>query len=62
MFSKSDTTNWSFIFYEITEIFIDTIPSYKIDYLPERNIEALLEKKNLSLKENKDVNKALNLS
>ena len=35
-FSKSDTTNWSYKLYKITEIINDTIPSYKIYNLPER--------------------------
>ena len=35
-FSKSDTTNWSYKLYKITEIIKDTIPSYKIKNLPER--------------------------
>ena len=30
-FSKEDTTNWSYKLYKITQIFIDTIPSYKIN-------------------------------
>ena len=61
-FSKSDTTNWSYKLYKITEIINDTIPSYKIDNLPERYNESLLKKTVLSLKQNKDVMKALNLS
>ena len=35
-FSKSDTTNWSYKLYKITEIINGTIPSYHIDNLPER--------------------------
>ena len=35
-FSKGDTTNWSYKLYKITEIIIDTIPTYHIDKLPER--------------------------
>ena len=31
MFSKSDTTNWSYKLYKITEIIKDTIPSHHID-------------------------------
>ena len=30
-FSKSDTTNWSYKLYEITEFINDTIPTYEID-------------------------------
>ena len=53
-FSKSNTTNWSYKLYKITEIFNDTIPSYRLDNLPERYNESLLKKTDLALKENKD--------
>ena len=59
---KSDTTNWSFKLYKITEIINDTKPSYKIDNLKERHNEALLKKTELTLKENNTVMKKLNLS
>ena len=36
VFSKGDSTNYSYKLYTITEIIHDTIPSYRIDYLPER--------------------------
>ena len=36
VFSKGDSTNWSYKLYTITEVIHDTIPSYRIDYLPER--------------------------
>ena len=61
-FSKSDTNNWSYKFYKITEINKDRVPSYKINQLPGRYNEALLKKTELTLKENKDVMKALNLN
>ena len=61
-FSKGDTTNWSYKLYKITEIINDTKPSYKIDKLKERYNESLLKKTELTLKENKDVMKKLNLS
>ena len=61
-FSKGDTTNWSYKLYKITEIIIDTIPSYKIDKLSERYNESLLKKTELTLKENDNVMKKLNLS
>ena len=35
VFSKGDSTNYSFKFYTNTEVIHDTIPSYRIDYLPE---------------------------
>ena len=60
-FSKSDTTNWSYKLYKITEIINDTIPSDKIDNLPERYNESLLKKTNLTMKENKDVMKKLKI-
>ena len=60
-FSKGDTTNWSDKLYKIKEIFKDTIPSYHIDNLSERYNESLLKKTELSLKQNKDAMKALNL-
>ena len=31
IFSEGDTINWSYILYKNTEIFNDTIPSFKID-------------------------------
>ena len=61
-FSKGDTTNWSYKLYKITEIINDTVPSYKIDNLSERYNESLLKKTELSLKENDNVMKKLNLS
>ena len=60
-FSKSDTTNWSYKLYKITEIVNDTIPRYEIDNLSERYNESLLKKTELTLKQNKDVMKVLNL-
>ena len=62
MFPKGDTTNWSYKLYKITEIIKDTIPSYHIDNLSERYNESLLKKTELSLQQNKDVMKALNLN
>ena len=62
MFSKGDTTNWSYKLYKITEIVNDTIPSYKINNLPERYNESLLKKTDLELKEKDNVMKKLNLS
>ena len=62
MFSKSDTINWSYKLYKITEIINDTEPSYKIDNLPERYSKNLLRKRDLTLKENNTVMKILNLS
>ena len=61
-FSKSDTTNWSYKLYNITEIINDTIPSYRLDNLPERYNEALLKKTELAMKENDIVIKKLNIA
>ena len=36
VFSKGDSTNWSYKLYTITEVVHDTIPSYRINYLPEK--------------------------
>ena len=61
VFSKGDSTNWSYKLYTITEIIHDTIPSYRIDYLPERYNENLLLPTKLTLEENNQVMKELNL-
>ena len=61
MFSKSDTTNWSYKLYKITEIFNDTIPAYKINNLSERYNESLLKKTELTMKENDNVMKKLRI-
>ena len=61
VFSKGDSTNYSYILYTITEIIHDTIPSYRINYLPERYNENLLLHTKLSLDENDQVMKKLNL-
>ena len=62
IFSKFDSTNWSYNLYKITEIIDDTIPSYRLEIYPERYNEALLQKSKLSLAENNKVMKKLNLS
>ena len=61
-FSKRDTTNWSYKLYKITEINNDTIPSYKTDNLKEIFNESLLKKTELTMKENKDVMKKINIT
>ena len=61
-FSKGDTTNWSHKLDKITEIVNDTVPSYKNGNLPERYNESILRKTELSMKEDKDVMKVLNLN
>ena len=59
MFSKGDTTNWSYNLYKIIQIINDTIPSYHIHNLKERYNESLLKKTELTMKENDNVMKKL---
>ena len=61
VFSKGDSTNYSYKLYTITEIIHDTIPSYRIDYLPERYNENLLLHTKLTLEQNNQIMKKLNL-
>ena len=61
VFSKGDSTNYSYKLYTITEVIHNTIPSYRIDYLPERYNQNLLPPTKLSLEENNEVMKKLNL-
>ena len=61
VFSKGDSTNYSYKLYTITEVIHDTIPSYRIDYLPERYNENLLLPTKLTLEQNNQVMKNLNL-
>ena len=61
VFSKGDSTNWSYKLYTITEVIYDTIPSYRINYLPERYNEIFLLSTKLSLEENNQIMKELNL-
>ena len=61
VFSKGDSTNYSYKLYTITEVIHDTIPSYRINYLPERYNENLLLPTKLSLEQNNKIMKKLNL-
>ena len=61
-FSKSDTANWSYKLYKITEIINDTIPSYHMDNLKGRYNESSLKKTKLTQKENDNVMKKLNIT
>ena len=61
VFSKGDSTNWSYEFYTITEFIHDFIPSYRIDCLPERYNENLFLPTKLSLEQKNQVMKKLNL-
>ena len=61
VFSKGDSTNWSYKLYTITEVIHDTIPSYRIDHLPERYNENLVLPTKLCLEQNIKIMKELNL-
>ena len=61
VFSKGDSTNWSYKLYTITEIIHDTIPSYRINYLHERYNQNLLLPTKLSLEQNNQIMKEVNL-
>ena len=61
VFSKGDSTNYSYKLYNITEVIHDTIPSYRINYLPERYNENILLPTKLTLEENNKIMKDLNL-
>ena len=61
VFSKGDSTNYSYEIYTITEILHDTIPAYRINCLPERYNENLLLPTKLTLDENNQIMKELNL-
>ena len=58
LFSKADSTNWSYVLYKITEVIDDTIPSYKSNNYPERYNEDSITKIStiLFLKNNKVMN------
>ena len=61
VFSKGDSTNWSYKLFTKTEVIHDTIPSYGINFLPERYNENSLLPTKLSLEENNKVMKKLTL-
>ena len=61
VFSKGDSTNYSYKLYTITEVIDNTIPSYRNNYLPDRYDENLLLPTKLSLEENNQAMKELNL-
>ena len=61
VFSKGDSTNYSYKLPTITKIIHDTISSYRINYLPERYNENLLFPTKLTLEPNNLVMKELNL-
>ena len=60
-FSKGDSTNSSYKLYTNTEIIHDTIPSNRNNYLPKIYNENLLLPTNITLEQNNQVMKELNL-
>ena len=62
VFSKGDSTSWSYKLYTITEVLYNTIHSYRINYLPERYNKNLLLPAKLTLDENNKIMKELILS
>ena len=61
VFSKDDSTNYSYKLYTITKVTHDSISSYRINFLPERYNEKLLLPNRLTLDENNQVMKEMNL-
>ena len=61
IFSKGDSTNYSYKLYTITEVLHNNIPCYRITYLPERYNQILLLSTKLTPEENNKVMKGLNL-
>ena len=61
VFSRGDSTVYSYEVYKITEVVHDTIPSYRMNHRPERYNQNLLLPTKLSLEENIIVMKELNL-
>ena len=53
VFSKGDSTNYSYNLYTISEIIHDTIPIYRINDSPERYNENLLLPSKLTLEQKK---------
>ena len=60
VFSKSNSTNWSYKLYTITEIIHDAIPSCRIDYSPGRCNQNLINPTKLTLEQTNQVMKKLN--
>ena len=61
VFPKGDSSNWSYNLYTKTEVIHDTLPSYQIDFLPEIYNQNLLLQTKLTLDENNQNMKKLNL-
>ena len=61
VFSKGVSTNWSYKLYTTTEVIHDTIPSFRLNFLPEKYNQNFLLPTQLSLDENNQVMKEINL-
>ena len=61
VFREGDSTNWSYILHTITEVNNDTIPNYKLNYKPETYNQNLILPTKISLDENIQIMKKLNL-
>ena len=61
MFSKLDSTKYSYKLYTTTEVIHGTIPSYQINYSPARYNQNLLLPTKLTLEQTNQVMKKLNL-
>ena len=61
VFSRGDSTNYSFKLYTITSVLHKNIPSFRLNYLTGRYNGNLLLPTKLSLEENVQVRKKLNL-
>ena len=59
IFSKGDSTNWSYKLYTVTKVVPDSNPSYKIDYSPKRYNENLLGSTNLGINDNNQIMREL---
>ena len=60
VFSKGDSTNYSYKKYTRTEVFHDPIPTYRINSLPERFNENLLLPTEISHEQKNKVMKEIN--
>ena len=60
VFSKGDSTNYSYILYTIIEVIHDTIHSYRINYSPGRYNQNLILPTKLTIVENNQIMEKLN--
>ena len=61
VFSKGESTNWSYILNTITEVIQDRVASDRINYLPERYKQNLLLPTKMTFDENNKAMRKLNL-